>query len=85
MLHVIMIPATKDNTFSKLIQLVLLNPLKNSKLKKAPSGSARPLILANAKLNQGESGRAARHGTATHIPSESEMGKRKRAKIDYTE
>mmetsp|Transcript_12522 Transcript_12522/g.35819 ORF Transcript_12522/g.35819 Transcript_12522/m.35819 type:complete len:239 (-) Transcript_12522:530-1246(-) len=69
MLHVIIIPATKANTFSRLIQPVLLNPLKNSRLKKAPSGSARPLMLAKAKLIHGESGRAARHGIATAIPS----------------
>ena len=46
MLHVIIIPATKANTFSRLIQLVLLNSLKNSRLKNAPSGSAMPLMLA---------------------------------------
>jgi len=64
------IPPTNARVFS--IQNVRSSSAasrKKSKATKAPIGSARPDILASAKLNQGLSGRAARQGMAIAIPS----------------
>ena len=75
---VIIIPATRERQFSRVSMLPV--PLSSRsdctpkwrmspRVTRAPSGSARPLTLARTKLIQGESGLAARQGTATAIPS----------------